>query len=501
MGGFNRTSCNISFPLAYGDLNVSTSPCSSLEDAKVTVTVVVLFVLSLLTVMSNSLILVAFAMEKKLRNYQNHYIFNITVADFLVGVVCMPIRATIYLSDGKWMFGERLCIIFVGVQNALLGVSVLGVVVICVDRYLATFFPLRHHQKKSKGTAVVVNVFTWLLPFVLWSGLSIAWDFARPNYQMALTGWCMPNFALYVWSSVSVVMLRAVCPFLFMFILYMCVYYRLKSTGGQRVTAGFADNLKEEQSKKSSRDENVGSHVAIYGRYNVYDMSETTLKPSTNESKAPRKVEENANKNTSHVRQYIESKAIDISSVTISMATANNTITPLPATVSGKDDADLCILHLQSEHDGKDVNWQILFPDRSDNVNSTIEAKKVNSTRNRRDCISTTPAVDLEELPSSHISFVETTPIRAALVKSRPRHARHKSDSRNSKAMKTLTLLLLAFFITWLPNSVYLITYAFLRDWLNTLPIMPLISDVQQACSCQLLQILRNDLPAVDGSA
>ena len=73
---------------------------------------------------------------------------NITIADFVVGLVCMPLRATVNLYDG-WNFGQVLGILFIGFQNSILSVSVCGVVVICIDRYIATFYPIKTFPKEK----------------------------------------------------------------------------------------------------------------------------------------------------------------------------------------------------------------------------------------------------------------------------------------------------------------------------------------------------------------
>ncbi|XP_072172589.1 trace amine-associated receptor 13c-like [Diadema setosum] len=118
-----------------------------------------------------------------------------TVADLLVGLVCMPIRALIFAFDRTWMLGGTFCYIFIGVQNALPGVSVFGVVVICFDRYLATSYPLHHYRWKTKKTAVVVNALTWFIPCSIWLSISTFWDLARPSGAVTRSGWCDPNYS------------------------------------------------------------------------------------------------------------------------------------------------------------------------------------------------------------------------------------------------------------------------------------------------------------------
>ena len=134
--------------------NLSDCNTQSRPEPKINATFLLLLLVSALTVFANALILAAFYVEKKLRTYPNNYILNITIADFVVGLVCMPLRATVNLYDG-WNFGQVLSILFLGFQNSILSVSVCGVVVICIDRYIATFYPIKHFQRKSIRKATI----------------------------------------------------------------------------------------------------------------------------------------------------------------------------------------------------------------------------------------------------------------------------------------------------------------------------------------------------------
>ncbi|XP_072167987.1 muscarinic acetylcholine receptor M3-like [Diadema setosum] len=456
------------------------------------VAVFMLFLLSLITIVGNSLILLAFASEKKLWTYQNHYIFNMTIADLLIGLTCMPLRATVFLFDGNWIFGEPLCIIFIGAQNAILGVSVLGVVVICVDRYLATFYPLRHYRRKRKRTAWIINILTWLIPFALWAGLSIAWDFERPNNQLALTGWCMPNYALSVETSVGVVILRAVCPFLFMLILYLCIYFRLKMGRNKRLAALLAQTQGKWRSYPSTaRTKSMGAidrklKRSDHGfeRHNVLKTSPMGgIRAHDRDAHCGNDLRHDPENNTFEETNRISSLERDciisaITSVNTSCTRGQIKLDLSPSySVPKKHDSHTS----PSNREAVRINPPSSTASYPDLVYPTGTSKREGSERfDGRAYLVTSSNVPtpiaLSRTPSMSNESLQSE------VELSPRPAHHESDSSNSKAMKTLTLLLLAFFITWFPNSAYLIIYSCLRDWLNSLPIMPVISQVQQVC-------------------
>ncbi|XP_797037.3 muscarinic acetylcholine receptor gar-2-like [Strongylocentrotus purpuratus] len=210
-----------------------------------------LVLLAVSTVMANSLILAAFYLEKKLRTYTNYFILNMTIADFVVGSICMPIRSMIHLYDG-WPFGKVASIFFMGFQNSILGVSVCGVVVVCIDRYLATFYPIQHYQRRSIRKATLVSIFTWVSSFGLWMMMSTAWDFIDPNNLVTSSGFSRPNYSLTYTSSLFMFALRFGLPFVIMTGLYVRIYFRVKNIGNLSRYMRKKKNLEKELSVTDS---------------------------------------------------------------------------------------------------------------------------------------------------------------------------------------------------------------------------------------------------------
>ncbi|XP_071491000.1 trace amine-associated receptor 7e-like [Diadema antillarum] len=158
-----------------------------------------------------------------------------TIADLMVGLLCMPIRGMIFLFHGSWIFGQIFCHVFIGIQNALPGVSVFGVVIISIDRCLATTYPLRHLQRKSKKLAVVINAVTWFIPLILWFSISTIWDLVRPLSRMTASGFCQPNYAQHVETSATVVLLRACIPFITILVISIQIYSKVRLAGSNEL--------------------------------------------------------------------------------------------------------------------------------------------------------------------------------------------------------------------------------------------------------------------------
>ncbi|XP_072172568.1 muscarinic acetylcholine receptor M1-like [Diadema setosum] len=213
---------------------------------------------SILTIFLNLLILMAFAVEKKLRTYNNYFIMNMTIADLMVGLVVMPIRSTLELFN-KWIFGTLAGILFLGVQNSLLGVSVFGIVVISIDRYIATFYPIRHFQSKSKKKAVYVNILTWVIPFCVWMTITVLWDLLEPTDLLTPTKLPRPNYTLSQASNLLICFLRFVGPFPLILILCVRIYLQVRNSSRKRLL----NIAKVARVKKIRRDSNVSGDSAL----------------------------------------------------------------------------------------------------------------------------------------------------------------------------------------------------------------------------------------------
>ncbi|XP_072165924.1 alpha-1D adrenergic receptor-like [Diadema setosum] len=184
--------------------------------------------LAVITVGTNALILVTFACQKRLWTYTNYYIINMTVADLLAGAVVMPIRSMTILYNG-WPFGSVKGVIFLAVHNTCVGVSVLGVLVITIDRYIATLHPIQHYSGRTKRIAALVNTFTWIIPFVFWLFFNVVWYLLDPTGETIPNGLPRSNFTRTVALSLLTFCIRFALPFSLILILYIRVLVEINA--------------------------------------------------------------------------------------------------------------------------------------------------------------------------------------------------------------------------------------------------------------------------------
>ncbi|KFO61534.1 Histamine H3 receptor, partial [Corvus brachyrhynchos] len=92
--------------------------------------------LSLVTILGNILVILAFIMDRNLRHRSNYFFLNLAVSDFAVGVFCMPLYIP-YSLTGKWHLGRGICKLWLVMDHLHCTASVFNIVLISYDRFLS----------------------------------------------------------------------------------------------------------------------------------------------------------------------------------------------------------------------------------------------------------------------------------------------------------------------------------------------------------------------------
>lgn len=95
---------------------------------------VMLAIITAVTVMGNTLVVIAVCVVKKLRQPSNYLLVSLAVADLSVAIVVMPFVIVTDLTGGKWLFGDTFCNIFIGMDVMCCTASIMTLCVISVDR-------------------------------------------------------------------------------------------------------------------------------------------------------------------------------------------------------------------------------------------------------------------------------------------------------------------------------------------------------------------------------
>ncbi|CAL1533048.1 unnamed protein product [Lymnaea stagnalis] len=150
-------------------------------------------------------------------------LISLALCDMCFGFLIMPLSVLQIMHNGLWPFGRPLCYVMNTMDLSLGGVSILHVLCLALDRYLAIRIPLRHRLLTCK-TGLMTIAFCWAFPVLfstsLMGYLTSLWNNDRtttlqdvyqlcfiPGFNPNLTTTLLTLFLLLYTATFLVVML------------------------------------------------------------------------------------------------------------------------------------------------------------------------------------------------------------------------------------------------------------------------------------------------------
>ncbi|XP_015116423.1 octopamine receptor Oamb [Diachasma alloeum] len=146
-------------------------------------TLVVLAIIDVMVILGNVLVILAVYHTSKLRNVTNMFIVSLAVADLLVGLAVLPFSATWEVYK-VWIFGSIWCSVWLAVDVWMCTASILNLCAISLDRYLAVTRPVSYPQIMSPKRARLLVAAVWVLSFVICFPPLVGW-----KDQMSYPSW------------------------------------------------------------------------------------------------------------------------------------------------------------------------------------------------------------------------------------------------------------------------------------------------------------------------
>ncbi|XP_019865572.1 5-hydroxytryptamine receptor 1 [Aethina tumida] len=125
--------------------------------------VIITFILVVIivgTIVGNILVCVAVCLVRKLRRPCNYLLVSLAISDLCVAILVMPM-AMFSEINGKWIFGEIVCNIWVSCDVLSCTASILNLCMISVDRYYAITKPLEYGVKRTPKRMILWVILVW----------------------------------------------------------------------------------------------------------------------------------------------------------------------------------------------------------------------------------------------------------------------------------------------------------------------------------------------------
>ncbi|OWR50990.1 octopamine receptor [Danaus plexippus plexippus] len=148
----------------------------------------VLALIDVLVIAGNCLVIAAVLCSSKLRSVTNLFIVSLAVADLLVGVAVLPFSATREVFK-VWIFGDVWCSVWLAVDVWMCTASILNLCAISLDRYVAVTRPVSYPSIMSRKRAKALIAGLWVLSFVICFPPLVGWKDKQSGESEHKEGW------------------------------------------------------------------------------------------------------------------------------------------------------------------------------------------------------------------------------------------------------------------------------------------------------------------------
>lgn len=434
--------------------------CLSMADVFTALTLVVVVIL---TVIGNTLVVLSVAIYKRMRTFTNVFLVSLATADFLVGVLIMPIALVDLMQNHHWTFGRIVCKLWTTADVFLCTASILNLCVISLDRYFAITSPLIYTRTRSHKLAVGLVASVWLLSMVTCSP------------PLLVPGWQFQFDDPYVCGYVKAITYRvysALCsfyiPLLIMLVVYLKIYRvannreKLLSSNGESRRSSKSMQIWQGSSSRSKQDSMIRSTTSVVGQYKTTILS-------------PRSKHSSHHRNNNYHRQFSTPSPIRPRNVDImrSMHEISYTADESSCTDHYRNDTTTTTNYKENASSSTESAETVCKVDSSNSISSKKRVQ-IAEDGNSTPLLVSTPSMDAKSWSS--FSLHESSKLKIGGSSTSTTSTRTNREKlmylKERKALKTIGVVVSGFVVCWLPFFVLYIVEVVCDSQLTTSPIL-----------------------------
>uniref|UniRef100_A0A8C8HI55 Histamine H3 receptor n=1 Tax=Oncorhynchus tshawytscha TaxID=74940 RepID=A0A8C8HI55_ONCTS len=205
-------------------------------------------------VAGNALVILAFIVDKSLRNQSNYFFLNLAISDFLVGAFCIPVYIP-YNLTGRWVLGRGLCKLWLLMDYLLCTASVFNIVLISYDRFLSVTRAVSIESYRATCrhacTTCTHMVAVWVLAFLLYGPAIIFWELVVGK-SIVPADECFAEFYCTWYFLLSASTFEFFTPFISVTFFNLCIYLNIQRRNKSRAIR--KEDTKAHRDRGSLRD-------------------------------------------------------------------------------------------------------------------------------------------------------------------------------------------------------------------------------------------------------
>ena len=180
---------------------------------------------AVLSLTGNTLTLIAIRKTKNLKKVPtNVFIMSLASSDAIIGLL-IPVFVGVKFLDTEQFSNGTMCLLH-GPYFSMFIISLMILLAIAVDRYLAIVHSLSYKQRMTLRRAKIITVVIWIVSLCSMTSLTCYYSFKRnvSEQGIRIIGSLYPKFVLMILLQIGII-----GPLLGNIVLYILIYIKLKT--------------------------------------------------------------------------------------------------------------------------------------------------------------------------------------------------------------------------------------------------------------------------------